>query len=365
MRIVLVISSLGPGGAERVAVQLAQGFAERRHQVTVLTLNPTVPDFYALAPGIDRVRVDLVGSSPSPVSGLVANLTRLRRLRQAVRTIAADVAIAFMTHTNVLTVLAAWGTPTRVIATEHIDPHHYSPGRPWAFLRRLTYPFAARLVSVSAGTDRGFAWLNVHKRAVIHNPVSFPSCPAPPQTPQDRLPTVVSLGRLVYQKGFDLLIDAFAQVHPSHPMWRLVIAGEGADRPLLEQRIRQRGLTGLVELPGLVQDVEAFLRGGMLFVLPSRFEGFGNVLVEAMSCALPVIAADCPSGPREILAGGEFGLLVPPQNTDALAVALDHLMGDDLERARLAERALAGAQPYALDRIIDQWERLLHTLVRR
>src|SRR5207245_8477381 len=120
-------------------------------------------------------------------------------------------------------------------------------------------------------------------------------------------PVVLAMGRLVPQKGFDWLLDAWARVRTDRPDWRLVIAGEGPDRAELASRARRLGVEASVEFPGFDREPYRRMAGAEVFVLSSRYEGFPLVLVEAMGCALPVVAMDCPSGPREIVREGADG----------------------------------------------------------
>jgi glycosyltransferase involved in cell wall biosynthesis len=149
-------------------------------------------------------------------------------------------------------------------------------------------------------------------------------------------PVVLAAGRLHRQKGFDVLLRAFATAR-AHLNCRLIILGEGPDRKDLLALARALDIGNDVALPGFTGNPFAFMARAAVFVLPSRWEGFPNALVEAMACGTPVIAADCPSGPHDILAGGRFGRLVPPENVEALATALVEMLSarPDTQQARV------------------------------
>jgi glycosyltransferase involved in cell wall biosynthesis len=272
-----------------------------------------------------------------------------------------DVVISFLSETNVLVLLAAMGLGIPVIVTEHIDPRCYPLGRAWKILRRLSYRRARRLVSASAGVDEGFSWLPAARRVVIHDPVrleeSDSAASAPLTFPWRH--RVLAMGRLEPQKGFDLLIDAFGRLAGDFPDWGLAILGEGSLRPELSARIIALGLSDRLQLPGVTDSAAATLRHGDLFVLSSRYEGFGLALVEAMAVGLPVIATDCPSGPAEIVHPGEDGLLVPAENVTAMAAAMAQLMADPAQRRRLGENARASARRFDLSTVTQSWERLI------
>jgi len=358
-KVALVAPSLAGGGAERVLALLAGGLAGRACRVAVVTIYGTQRDFWPLPPGVERVALDLGGDTAGWRAKLAANLRRVRGLRHALRRLGPDLIVSFMSRTNVLALLAARPLGIPVIVTEHTDCR-MEPLEPiWERLRRWTYRRAARVVSVSAGVDAYFSWLPADQRAVVPNPVSVAEPAAAGDFPPPPRPTIVAMGRLEREKGFDLLIDAFARVAPALPDWTLVIFGEGSRRAALEEQASRLGLAGRVLLAGTVPAPTDALRQASLFVLSSRYEGFGLALVEAMACGVPAIAFDCPSGPREILRHGLDGLLVPPENVEALAGAMADLMRDPLRRQRLAGEARASARRFALDRILDQWEALL------
>jgi len=166
---------------------------------------------------------------------------------------------------------------------------------------------------------------------------------------------VAGLGRLEPQKAYGRLIEAFASVSGKHPEWDVVIHGEGSEREALEARVRALSLEDRVRLPGVTTDSYGALGQADLFVHTACYEGYPNAVIEACSVGLCVIAMDTPGATREILAGGELGMLVPEDDAEALAAALDRAMGDDALRqdyARRAPRAVARLSPSA---IAQEW----------
>jgi len=167
------------------------------------------------------------------------------------------------------------------------------------------------------------------------------------------------MGRFYHQKGFDLLLRAFARLKDRYAQWTLTILGDGPLRDELQRLCEKLGVSERVFLPGRVKNPEHFLKQAELFVLPSRFEGFPNALCEAMACGLPVIASDCPSGPREIIRDGKDGVLVPNQDIRALTGAMGWLMSNEAERNRLAAAAVEVIERFGMEKIIKRWESVL------
>ncbi|WP_327107657.1 glycosyltransferase family 4 protein [Nonomuraea glycinis] len=176
-------------------------------------------------------------------------------------------------------------------------------------------------------------------------------------------PIVVAAGRLVPQKGFDLLIPAFAQVVAEHPEWRLRIFGTGPRQAQLSAKIDELGMQDHIALMGRTEHLDEELAASSVYVLSSRFEGLPMVMIEAMTHALPIVAFDCPTGPRDVLTDGVDGILVPPRDPDALAVALKEVVSDRRRRLEMGAAAAAAAHAYAPDVVMPMWENLFTELL--
>lgn len=367
MRLTLVIASLGRGGAERTASVLASAWAERGFNVTIITVErddvPAYPLHSAIVLRQLRVRD---GMARHLLHGGIRNLRIVRALRYAIRDSEPHVVISFMDISNILALLAAGGLDTRVIVTEHVHPAYHYIGWHWQTLRRFLYHRADALVCVSRPV---LDWFQTNLRVsgyVIPNPVAL--APSPEHLDQTRDQgghLIVGMGRLIEQKGFDLLLESFSRVAARHSDWSLNIIGEGPLRSQLETLSQQLSLTGQVRFTGALADPFPTLRAADLFVFSSRFEGFGNALCEAMACGLPAISFDCPSGPSEIVRNGLDGLLVPAGDVTALAAAMDHLMSDPHKRARLAARAPEVTERFGLTRVLNLWDQVFTDLLRR
>lgn len=359
-RITLVISYLGGGGAERVMSIVANYWAEHGRKVTLITLGLAHEDFYAIDHSVHRVELGLRVNSLHFAAAIKNNLRKLKRLRQEIRASQPDVVLSFTDTTNVLTLASTVGLAVPVIAAEHIDPRQHTIGPVWQALRRLVYPRATGVVVL---TDSVRPWAEgIVKKSAVHvipNPVTVSAIKHNGVRKQSGVGgTIVAMGRLAPQKGFDLLLKAFALCASKYPHWSLVILGEGEERSRLEALTGELGVEDRVSLPGQVQDPSSVLGKADIFVLASRYEGFPMALVEAMACGLAVLSTDCPSGPREIIRDAVDGVLVRPNDVDELATAMDRLMADPAERQRLGERAVEVIERFSVHKIMNMWDDL-------
>lgn len=359
MRIVLAISSLGAGGAERVMSLLAGALVARDHEVWLVTLAQSGDDFFPLDPRIRRLGLGLLGDSPHMLRGLWANLRRLRALRGILATVEPHAVLSFMTSMNVLMILACVRLPVRIVVSERVDPAAHRENQIWTNLRSLLYQRADAVVVQTQSIAEWFR-SRLHRKArvvVIPNPV-VPASSVEPSV-RHHEPFILAAGRLAHQKGFDVLIRAFGAATARTRALQLVIAGEGPEGQHLRDLAARLGLAARVSFPGQVRELSALMKIAVAFVLPSRYEGFPNVLLEALAAGVPCVAADGPGATREILADGAYGLLVPPQDFRALAAAIDRITTDSELRRRYSQAGAAAVERYRLDRVVAEWEQLL------
>jgi glycosyltransferase involved in cell wall biosynthesis len=361
MHILIVIYSLGLGGAERATAHLSRLWIAAGHRVTIATVSAGGA-FYGVDPSVRVVALSLAQESRGIVDAVLGNLRRLRAIRAVIRDLKPDVTIGMMTSASVLVACAGLGLPTRTLGAERIYPPCLSLGRPWSLARKYAYGF---LNVVTAQTEMASAWLRTHTYArrfvTIPNAVEWPLSdnepaisPAAILAPSLKL--ILAAGRLDPQKGFIHLIRAFDRLRGMDEDWVLVILGEGPERVALESRVRALGLERRVFLPGLAGNMMDWYKRASLFVLSSLYEGFPVAVLEAMAAGVPVVSFDCDAGPREMIRHGVDGVLVPVGDETALAKSMGALMNDERLRVEMAGHAIAVRERFSKERVLALWE---------
>ena len=346
--IMIVLAGLGAGGAERVVAQLAERWAASAKRVTVVAFDqPASPIYHPLDPGAQVERLG-IGAG---VGGIARRVAALRSLLTRERP---DVVLSFLTKINAVALLAATGTTIPVIVAERNNPEQQSASRLWNFALRHLYGQAAAIVCQTQASIRCVPEPWRGGAVVIPNPVR--RYPVKPVDPKPHV--IAAVGRLTAQKGFDLLIEAFAPIAPNHPSWELHIWGEGPDRAALERQSASLGLGERVRFRGVSQEPGGWIAESGVFVLSSRYEGFPNVLGEAMAAGLPVLATRCDFGPEEIVSDGHDGLLVGP-DAQSLASGLDRLLGDESLRQQLGGSARSVVERFSTARVLPMWDEVV------
>ncbi|OEO30449.1 glycosyl transferase [Devosia insulae DS-56] len=365
-RIVFHVPSLRGGGAERVFVLMANEMARRGHEVTLFTWNGEGPN---AALRVDAVHLVDLGipirgdgfGKPATIGGLIRSAGFYRRLKP-------DAVFSAPEFANLITGLALIlsFSKAKFFPSFHAAaaiPSNDFGSKLAVLLSGLVAARASKAIAVSAGVGRDIAARGVPpaKVEVINNPlppaVGKQGATYPWQAELAALgegPVIATAGRLVGVKDQKILLRAFAALLKTRP-GRLVLFGDGPLRGELEAESRILGIASRVLFAGYVNDPTACYAAADLFVLTSTSEGFGNVLIEAMAAGVPVVSTDAPHGPREILADGKYGTLVPVGDAEALAAAMGAMLDQPTDAALLGGRAA----DFAVERIGDLYEGLL------
>jgi glycosyltransferase involved in cell wall biosynthesis len=355
----LYIPTLNGGGAQRVALNLAQGFADRSCNVDIIVIDRKGGSIGKVAESANVVDLEAKRT-----------LTSIPKLASHLRSNKYDALISFMNYVNICSVVASLLSQSshKIIVTEHttVSRSLLDMGKMEGWGRskliQCLYPLADHVIAVSQGAAEDLQRVgylqNVH---AIPNPISVNTSsqtnergevPHPWLSEGD--PVIMGAGRLIELKGFSTLIRSLRHVRDRGAKARLIIIGEGEERQNLEGLVHDLDLKRCVAFPGFVSDPFTFMRLADVFVLSSRWEGFGNVLVEAMACGTPVVSTDCPNGPREILEGGKWGELVPVENETEMAQAIMNTLNAQTASAhQLKKRAQDFAPETIAERYLD------------
>ncbi len=358
-RILFFLPDLDGGGSQRTLVNLAGALPRDRFSATIAAGCTDGPARDWLAD-----HVALVDLNAPRLRWALAPLRR--RLRQE----RPHVLFSSMPDANLAASLAVMGLRSRpglILRETNSHRHRGDLSRLRRKLIGRAYRRADAVVALSEGVREELVEdcaLDPGRTVTIHNPVDVAGIAAATEAVRDSIqdipnsgPLIVGCGRLHRQKGFDLLIEAFADLDDAKA--RLVILGEGSEREALEALARSRGVADRVLMPGFESHPEKWFAQATLFVLPSRWEGFGHVLVEALAAGVPVVSAWAPHGPADILNDGETGLMVPTGNAAALGAAIDRLLIDEGLRGRLAEAGRKTAERFSLPVIAGRYGDLI------
>jgi glycosyltransferase involved in cell wall biosynthesis len=361
MRLVMMVSSLGSGGAERVASSLCSALAERGDSVRLVpTFSGRGTAFYPLHSSVDlQFLADRVATRGERGKN---QLGRLMALRSLCREFAPDVVVSFLTNVNVAAVLSTRFLGVPCVISERIDPAMMPTSRMWRLACRMVYPFADTVVVQTPGIARSVAGLypGLRQVCVIPNPlpVGLDAHHHRGRSTHDGRKVMLSMGRLSAQKRVDHIVAAFARIAVHCPEWDLHIWGEGELRRALEQQVEACGLAHRIALFGRTGDPWAVMADADAFVMASEFEGFPNALLEAMGVGLPCISTDCRSGPADLAEGGRVARLVPVGDVTALAQAMEGMMNDGQARADLGTAARRSVRErFGLEAILTAWDR--------
>ena len=395
--LIFICNSLDAGGIERVVSTLANEWSRLGRKVSVITLHDR-RRFYKLDPAVHHVIIDRVGLNR--IADLLRWIaTRLRGqgvsrfwvlnfifgtlyrlsykplyrtyfsfvctceaalLRRALERLDAPLIVSMGTPINIITLKASKGLKKRVVISERNDPMRLSRFRNWDALARKLYNRADLVTANTRGALRDMTeFVEDAKLAFVPNPLALSNGNGHHKATHLHHPVqplILNVGRMVTDKAQDVLLEAFALLGDEATEWRLAIVGDGYLKDNLHAQAASLGVAGRIDWHGVVPDPYVYYRAAKIFALPSRVEGMANALLEAMSCGLPVIVSDGAPGSLELVEDGVTGLVVPVNDAQALARALQRLVTDENLRRRLGEAARERVAEYELSRALAVWE---------
>lgn len=368
-RLTFFIPDMSVGGAEQVVVNIVNGLSARGYDVELLlsrTRGELQPELAS------HVTVVELPPTPLPVLGVATHLPAL--VSYLNRTNPAAL-FPHLNHTSIVCLAAKKlsDADTKVIPTQHSSPgvsdDQTLKGRVVLRLCSQLYPSADRIIAVSEGVAETLVdRLSVQREiiSVLHNPIEVDAVRERARDPvdhrwveEDETDVILFVGRLAEQKDLETWLRTFERVHEQHPATRGILVGKGSERERLSALADELGLSDVVSIPGYVENPYRFMKQADVFLLSSQYEGLPTVLIEALACGCPIVSTDCPSGPREILADGEYGTLAPVGDVDALADGVRTTLADPVAADKLQRRA----DDFAPDAVFDDYEQFIEQYV--
>lgn len=359
--ITFVIGSLDLGGAQRVLVNLANYFSSNGMKVNIIySMEFKNKPAYKVSENINFYKVpsNIKLNVKGFVNGKINNFLILKHLRTKFKELDSDIIISFLDKTNVRCIIANFMLKTPLVISERIS-YDFLQSKSWRFLRKLFYPFSDGMVVLSKYDFNKYDF--VKNKKIIFNPLNIDETLKVKFEKKEKI--ILAAGRLEKQKGFDRLIKAISKFNTKE--WKVFILGEGSERGPLESLISKYNLGKQVFLLGNKDDIYEYYNRASIFVLSSRYEGFPNVLAEAMAYGCSCIAFDCKTGPSDIIEDNVNGVLVPDGKIDLLAKGIEKVLNDVELRKQFFVKALQIREELQLEKIVKEWNEYFETINKK
>lgn len=344
MKVVFVISSLTSGGAERVLTTLANHWSEKGWDVTILAILSHDSGFYRL-----HERINLVSLDMRYKNSVLNTFWYFYGIRKVVKELRPNYVISFISAINIYTLIALLGVRQKTIISER-NNFDSLKSKFWRSFRRLTYPLSDGLVVLSGYDYEMYPY--VDSKQIIFNPLNIKALLNSPFENKEK--QILAVGKLTEQKGFERLIHAVSKIDLG--AWQVIIIGEGPKHNEFSRLIKNLNLETNVKLVGRKSNVYEYFQKASIFVLSSHWEGFPNVLSEAMAHGCSCVSFDCKTGPSDIIEDGINGYLIPQNDVQALENKIHQLMHDEEQRKKFYSESLKIRDKLNLDKVSKEWE---------
>jgi GalNAc-alpha-(1->4)-GalNAc-alpha-(1->3)-diNAcBac-PP-undecaprenol alpha-1,4-N-acetyl-D-galactosaminyltransferase len=366
-KILIVVSAMNMGGAQRVVSILSDYWAKKGYKVSLITTyTGNKEEHYSINKDINLTRI--TNNPFFPKVRLLNLFWKLLILRKIIKDLKPDIIFSFLTRINIATSLAIMGLKFHLIICERAWPPFYSLNSSFFWIYRIIFKKAKKVI---VQTNESKVWMAknfpANNTILIPNPIQYPigideqSSIQPDSivTPYKKI--ILGSARFHKNKQFDLLIRSFSKIHDKYPEWILVILGDGEEKESLANLVSDLEINDKVIFPGIVGNISAWYERADLFVLSSKMEGFPNVLLEAMSYGLPSISFDCNTGPRDMIQDGINGILVNPEENEAgITNALIKMIEDNNLRKKISRESVLLRDKYSVKNIMQIWDKNLN-----
>ena len=353
MRLLLYTNQLCDGGAERVMSILANEFCKKGHYVVLVTDYKSERD-YRIEEGVNLIVID--GEYEKRIrNDIVRTIKRISTIRKICKEQRIDLLLSFLTNVNFRALIATVGLKTKNIISIRVDPRKEYSSKKTRHIANMLYKRVDGYVFQTEDARNHFIWDTKGKSVIIANPISEQFQKSKYVAKENNV--IVSAGRLVNQKNFSLLIEAFSLINDKYPGLMLYIYGQGEQLRNLERKRNELDLKKRVVFAGNVDNLAEVYAKAKIYVQSSDYEGMPNALMEAMAMGLPCISTDCDGGGAAyLIRDGVNGFIVPKEDSVALAKKMDDLIGNDVLRRRIGKNARARCQEFSKEKISSHWE---------
>lgn len=359
-RLLILIPRMGGGGAERVVSIVANNLStEFEIQITTLVSNES---FYSLDSNVKLTSANYRINRTNKFTRLMSMgcnfLGSIFFTRKTIKEYKPDIVFSLLEEMDVVTYLATRGLGGfRWICSERNDPKRRNPKL--QKILEMIYRRSDTLVCQSQTVADHYAKVDI--KSVIPNPVDIENYPE--RVEESKPPRIVSVGRLVPQKNFEMLIEAFSNIADEFPETTVTVYGEGPEREKLESFIANQHLEGRILLPGANKEILETIRDAAVFAFPTDYEGFPNVLVEAIAMGIPVVSTDFATGVAREIINENVGVVVPCRDVSAFSNALSHLLSNDEKRKYIRSVSRSAVEQFEVAKVIETWRELFRTLL--
>lgn len=356
--IAFVLPNLNAGGAQRVVSTLANLLIKEFH-VSVITSYRS-DSFYYLHPEVNlEFCVNTYNSDPNIYQSLINHFALVKNLIKILKFNNTDIIIGFLPIANIHAIIASKFLRIPNIISERANPEYSTLNSFWTFIRKRAYPLSNCLIVQTQSNKKYFRSFIKSEIQVIKNPINLDFLiKRDLRVKKENI--VLNVGRLAEPKNQDLLIRAFSNIN--HSGWKLILVGDGVNYNQYKNLVNTLEMQKHIILAGNSTDVSTYYNKAKIFAFTSKYEGFPNVILEAMSYGLACISTDCPHGPSEIIENYKNGLLIPVANQNALEIGLTKLMEKKDLRLELSKNALESTQAYHPSSIALEWIVLINKL---
>lgn len=358
MKVTVIVASLTHGGAEKVASLWINGFVSRGYVTSCIIVNGNAPVSYKVSDTVIIKRVNSTGR------GLIHNLQQIHQIRCYIKELGSNLIITVLHPLGIFAKIASFGLRVKIINTEHntFDRPSYAPFTLRQKIEKFWINKLFDKVTIFTKADLDYIGNKLKNTVYLPNPLSIEPAASVPA----KRNIVLGVGRMEawYVKGFDLLIDAWGMICQKYPGWKLQILGGGGQmyRDFLVRRAKDNGSIDSIVFADFTADPVNYYMDSSIFVLSSRYEGFGMVLLEAMSQGCACIACDYKGRQGEILPSNEYGITCPPNSVDSIAESISYMIEHDEYRESVRLNCIKRSEDYSLEKIMDRWDDIINTV---